>query len=221
MHRRMAGFALFLTLLGCGSGGASSEFCKGLCSSTAYVPNYVNASGLTIRKWRTLPIKVYFQTSTPIGSTTIEDLAKDGFNKWEIALSHDLWNETTSASDADLIVKVEAASPQTTLATTTVFYSCVTLTQARMTIYTWPSIPQANYDPTGCHELGHALGIGGHSSSALDMMYYTGNASGLLTTSDLNTLRTCYCDFTTSMTAQKQGPVEGPIQSETEYYPSK
>lgn len=205
---------------GCGgSGGGSSS--SGICSPTLYVPNYAGASNLTLRRWNHLPIKVYFQTSTQIGGTTIEDLVRDGFNKWETALSRDLWTEVTSASGADLTVKVQASSPQTTLATTTVYFSggSSTLTSAEMTIYTWPSIPQNNYDPTGCHEMGHALGIGGHSPNSLDIMYYTGNASGELTTSDLNTLRTAYCDF--AGFAHATAEPTGPIMSETEVFPAK
>jgi len=221
MLRKVSFLSVILVIVACGGGGGSSN--NGICSATLYTPNYAAASNMTLRKWNHLPIKVYFQTSTPIGGTTIEDLVKDGFNKWEDDLSRDLWTEVTSATGADMTVKVEASAPQTTLATTTVFFTggTSTLTAAEMTIYTWSSIPQNNYDPTGCHEMGHALGIGGHSPSSLDMMYYTGNVSGLLTTPDLNTLRTAYCDFAVPSKAQSQAKPVGPLMSETEYYPSK
>ena len=91
-----------------------------------------------------------------------------------------------------------------------------------MVVYTWPSIPEADYIPTGCHEMGHALGIGGHSPNNLDIMYFTGNLSGQLTTPDLNTLRTCYCDFTsTPITTQPSAQVQRPQESQTFVYPAK
>ena len=224
MVRRLLSLAFLVTIFGCGGGGGGSAT-GGICSATAYVPNYVNAPGMTLRRWNHLPIKVFFATSTPIGSTTIEQHLRDGFSKWQTALSHSLWTEVGSANGADLVVTVQASSPQTTLATTTVFFSTGSfiINSATMTVYTWSSIPESDYNPTGCHEMGHALGIGGHSNNNLDIMYFTGNLSGQLTTSDLNTLRTCYCDFTNIAQQLNSIPVRPtvPQESETYVYPAK
>ncbi len=222
MLRRLLPLAILITLSGCGGGGGSSS--GGICSATAYTPNYVTAPGMTLRKWNHLPIKVFFQTTTPIGITTIEQHLRDGFNKWEAALSRDLWTEVVSATGADLVVQVQASAPQSTLATTTVFFTSgsTVINSATMTVFTWSSIPEADYNPTGCHEMGHALGIGGHSNSNLDIMYFTGNLSGLLTTPDLNTLRTCYCDFASNPLTDPNPPkTRGPQESETYVFPAK
>ncbi|HLO99755.1 MAG TPA: hypothetical protein VK171_14270, partial [Fimbriimonas sp.] len=129
-----------------------------------------------------------------------EQHVRNGFDMWESSTSENLWVEVSSPVDADLTVKVESSSPQSTLATTTVFFNTGTtvINRAEMVVYTWASIPEGDYAPTGAHEFGHAMGIGGHSSASLDIMYFTGNSSGLLTPSDLNTLRTIYCDFGSS-----------------------
>ena len=222
MVRRLFPLLFLTAAIGCGGGSNSAT--GGVCSATAYTPNYVTASGMTLRKWNHLPIKVFFQTSTAIGSTTIEQHLRDGFNQWGTALSHNLWTEVISSAGADLVVQVQASAPQSTLATTTVFFNSgsVIINSATMTVFTWPSIPEANYQPTGCHEMGHALGIGGHSGSNLDIMYFTGNLSGLLTTPDLNTLRTCYCDFTTTpITLSTSTRATGPQESETYIFPTK
>ena len=42
------------------------------------------------------------------------------------------------------------------------------------------------------HEVGHALGIAGHSNDAGDLMYTSGNSSGYPTTEDRNTIKTAY-----------------------------
>jgi len=223
MIRRILFVALLITLFACGGGGGGSAT-GGVCSATAYTPNYATASGMTLRKWNHLPIKVFFATTTAIGTTTIEQHLRDGFDKWETAFSRDLWTEVGTAGAADLVVTVQASSPQTTLATTTVFFpsGSAIISSATMTVFTWPSIPEADYNHTGCHEMGHALGIGGHSGSNLDMMYFTGNLSGLLTTPDLNTLRTCYCDFAGYTRITVDPPkATGPMESETFVFPAK
>jgi hypothetical protein len=222
MIRRLVFLAPIILLLGCGGSGGSGT--NGACSVTSYVPNFATASGLTLRKWNHLPIKVFFATTTSIGSTTIEQHLRDGFNKWESALTRDLWTEVGTAGAADMVVTVQASAPQSTLATTTVFFNTGTsiINSATMTVYTWGAIPEADYNPTGAHEMGHALGIGGHSGNNLDIMYFTGNLSGLLTTSDVNTLRTCYCDFAGySLEARPPTGTRGPQDSETFVYPAK
>lgn len=218
MLRRLLGLSLLIVTIACGgTGGGAGSTSGGVCSSTSYIPNYATASGMTLRRWDHLPIKVFFETSTPVGTTTIEEHLKDGFDQWEASAGQNLWTEVSSAGAADLTVKVQASAPQSTLATTTVYFNTGTsiLSSAEMVVYTWASIPEGDYAPTGCHEMGHALGIGGHSGSSLDMMYYTGNISGLLTIPDLNTLRTCYCDFTTSGLTAPTRSKGGPVSSET------
>lgn len=204
MVRRLSLGALFLTLIACGGAGGTSV--DGMCDATTYLPNYATVSGMTLRHWTSVPIRVCFETSTPIGGTTIEIHIRNGFDMWELSTSENLWTEVGNPLDADLVVKVQSASPQSTLATTTVFFNTGTtiINRAEMVVYSWPSIPEEDYAATGAHEFGHAMGIGGHSNASLDIMYFTGNSSGLLTPSDLNTLRTIYCDFGAS------APLTGP-----------
>ncbi len=65
------------------------------------------------------------------------------------------------------------------------------------------------------HEFGHALGIGAHSPFRADLMFPTlERAREDVTTRDLNTLKTVYCDrFPTRSTASLRN--EGPIVTRT------
>jgi hypothetical protein len=186
---------LLFPILGCGGTSGSGSSSNGICSATLYTPNY-NAA-INQKRWSSLPINVYFETSTTSGSTTIENLCRIGFNQWETALGVDLWQEVTNPAAANLKVRVETVAPQQTLGITSIYFPQgeINIIRAEMTIYAWASLPTNSYAGTATHELGHTFGINGHSPNPTDIMYFTGNSTDLLTTLDLNTVRTLYCNF--------------------------
>jgi hypothetical protein len=205
-------FFVALGLVSCGGSGNTSQSTGGICGPGAFTPNYSTASGLTLRRWAQLPITVFFTTNSVIpnsGGITYEDLYRQGFQQWEDALGVNLWMEVNDSASAQLKVTTKFTAPQNTLAITTVnfFRGETTLQGAVMTVNSWPAIANSDYTPTAAHELGHALGIGGHSDSVADIMFFTGNRSGFLTTPDLNTLRTAYCNFSLTKPLQNAGKV--------------
>jgi Predicted Zn-dependent protease len=65
------------------------------------------------------------------------------------------------------------------------------------------------------HEFGHAIGIGGHSQNPDDMMYpsFVSNVPLQITPSDLNTVKTAYCNYFIGRTRVAPPPVdEQPVQ---------
>ncbi len=179
-------------LASCAGPGSTSS---AVCGPDSFTPNF--SDELDLKRWASLPIRVYFQTDTNTSGVNVENEARQGFDQWESALGQNLWTEVTSAASANLVVQVQTVSPQSTLGVTTIYYfqGQTTINRAEMTIYSWSSLPPAGYGPTATHELGHALGINGHSSSNADIMYFSGNSTDFLTLRDLNTLRTAYCGF--------------------------
>jgi hypothetical protein len=190
-----------VTLTSCAGPGSAVD---AVCGPDSFTPNYV--SNVNLKKWTSLPIRVYFETSTNTGGVNIENETRQGFDDWETALGQNLWTEVPSAATANLVIRVQSSAPQSTLAETTIYFfqGQNIITRSEMVIYTWPSLPTGGYAGTGTHELGHALGINGHSDVIADIMYFTGNATDLLTQRDLNTLRTAYCGFGVS---SKTAPV--------------
>lgn len=91
------------------------------------------------------------------------------------------------------------------------------------------STPDTTSDSDGttqtiaAHEFGHALGIGPHSNDGNDLMYYllhnNGTIAELVTTRDLNTLKSIYCNnfptATGSALERKSSAVNGTIKTMT------
>jgi hypothetical protein len=195
------------------------------CDNTTYTPNYASDTDVVLKRWPGLPIKVYFETNNTVrDATTIEDLTREGFDDWETRMGVNFWQEVTDREFADMTVRVSTVAPQNTLGITTVYFlqGSSILEEAEMVIYNWASLPTDEFAPTAAHEMGHALGISGHSSNNQDIMFFTGNASGMLTTADQNTIRTSYCNFGSSsaLTTRSRTPREL-LQSETTICPVK
>ncbi len=197
------------------------------CNSTTYAPNYYGLPDPSVAPsdstagnytfWTHFPISVY------IGATTDANRAATiaGFNQWVTAtggrVSYQLVNTPTNT---DLVVSYSPQDPNsTTLGLTTVYYyqSNNTIASAKMQLFFYTPSQLSNASAANqsiaAHEFGHALGIGAHSPNPTDLMYpYLDPANGSepISTRDLNTLKTIYCNnFPTRSTAsvKPSGPV--------------
>ncbi len=205
----LSAFSFGGLLAGCGGGGSSSGTSTGGSYQPdlrRFTPNY--AVNVTPYHWPALPVRVYFAndvTVTPQGGspTRVNDLILTGFGRWPAATGGIVgFTLVTDPSQAQITVSVVTIPDPMGLAETG--KTSVTpgagnvLQAAAMQIYVWPDItvPELTQGllATSAHEFGHALGIGGHSPDAGDVMYvsHDPNADVLLSARDINTVKTIY-----------------------------
>lgn len=230
-------------LSSCGGGGSSglakttptptSTYVPSGCDAATYAPNYItqnsgdagDATSSGFSFWRHFPISVYI---APTDSATRASTVK-GFNEWVVATGNRAsYKIVSSATGADLTVKFSALSPTSnTLGLTTVYYiqGQNYITNAEMELFVYNadgSVNSANNSnginqTIAAHEFGHALGIGPHSLVASDLMYYSiGPDEGFkpVSTRDLNTLKSIYCNNFPTASALERTP-SGQVKSRT------
>lgn len=206
--------ALIGACWGCGGGGAEGLFGIGgeddaeVCR-TAYTPSYVSDLE-ALRRWDRLPVRVWIGTNTRYGNgETLEDRMRDGFSAWAAATRGRAgWIEVDDPGDADVRARIEVRNGanllpdggRTLAITETQFFVGENRLQgADVVVYAWRGMTARDVSylsVTSTHEMGHVLGITGHSPDPADVMYRSSNRSGELTERDVNTVRSAYCGFT-------------------------
>jgi predicted Zn-dependent protease len=168
--------------------------------------------------WSEFPIKIYLDRPE---DSEDQSASKQRFSQWVTAVETAIqeWNhylplsETSSETEADIIIKralppVRAkVNPETGLLniprarngeTSYYFYwrnrpDKIKILAHKMTIYLSPNQNPDYTLTTIRHELGHALGIWGHSSVKTDALYYSQVSDPVsVSDRDLNTLKKIY-----------------------------
>lgn len=175
------------------------------CTASSYTPNYYtailtpgipNVSG-NFRFWTHTPLSIYFSKGTNYTAAR-ETIFRTGMAQWQAATSNGIaFTDAADATSADITVEFVPSTslPSGAIGVTYTSYDSTTFEISKATIQIGSDLGSDSVTLATCsHELGHALGIGGHSPNETDLMYYA--ESGITTTSalDLNTLRTVYCD---------------------------
>lgn len=172
------------------------------------------------------PLKVYIEdgSNVPGYRANFNQYIVDAFNTWDQVTDHKLsWSQVSSPQDADITIRwtdavterVEGTEAGRTAAVTRLnpATGIGTISGAKMQFLT--RLPQRQFSDeevkkTCLHEVGHALGLQGHSTNRDDIMYYAVSPTqGTLTSRDITTMNKLYESYpapTGSATMVTLGP---------------
>lgn len=157
-----------------------------------------------------MPLHVYIEdgTGTPGYRDSYPDLIRRAFNEWQNVSNSTLsWKEVGSPEDADIVCSwtaearpkgngVEAGQTKTTIARNPLFGGG-RIVSAHVMVLTYlfgHAFSTSDIYKTCLHEIGHALGMQGHSSTVGDIMYpvLNPNQTPYLKARDRNTITALY-----------------------------
>lgn len=203
--------------------------------------NYIEQAPMDkgIMRWDTekFPLKITVVDNSGIN---IPDYYNDeiykAFNQWEISTQFLKFANTQNPKDADIIVKIKPLPDDVCTGDTCRYVVGYTTPDFKghilnkMTIVLYAKDPHGNFFSdkelynTILHEIGHALGIMGHSYSADDLMYMTSDNTNFytpyrssfqyLSSQDINTIKLLYKLIPTITNSEKintKGLIYAPI----------
>ncbi|MEA5571862.1 peptidase [Calothrix sp. UHCC 0171] len=149
--------------------------------------------------WSNFPVKIYIETPTNINQNQAEIWVKTVYRtvkEWNSYLPLELVN-TGELADIKIIRKappLQGNPPRARSAQTTYeIYTKNNILSHRFTILLSPTQTGEYLIAASRHELGHALGIWGHSPLATDVLYFSQvRKPPLISTRDVNTLKKVY-----------------------------
>ena len=165
-------------------------------SGPAFEPNYVHDLK-EMSHWQRFPITVYFiqdDTFTP----RLQKAAIAGFSRWVTVTDSVVgFRVVTLRSEARVIVQFDPARGDGLTETES---SGLEMVRASILLgialpgHADEQMPLTDIECEAAHEFGHVLGLNGHSSNPLDLMYHTHvvGEPWCITSRDLNTLRADY-----------------------------
>ncbi len=227
-------FATSVALSGCGGGGGNGPALVtatplprpasgqtetgGNCTNSTYAPNYTES--VRLLHWTLFPLRIYFVRDSNY-SAARQALAVEGFNRWVAATGSNgfTYNLVSSEAASNVTVKFSdfKGGPGDTLGTTVVSYFEESSTIESADISIGITGDRANDLLTATHEMGHCLGIFGHSPNRTDLMFFEGNeaAGGIITPLDLNTVLTAYCGNFNKNANARLAPHSGELKTIT------
>lgn len=210
--------AVLIAGCGGGSGGGSA--------AVVFTPNYISSlNGLY--HWASLPVKIYFDTPADWGSYYSSGLPSDAASSWNIPNAPAFFSVVSKAADATVVCSfVYDPLPEWGSTAQAITYYAY-YTDTKLLVPGKVSITCAIRDRRGrvlsselmqaviAHELGHAMGIAGHSPNTDDLMY-SQLQPGLFTPQerDINTAKSAYYSYFSAQPGISSQPVSpGPADS--------
>lgn len=173
------------------------------------------------------PLKVYIEDGqgVPGYRSNFSSFVVEAFDTWDKVTNHKLsWSQVSNPQAADITIRWTDAVTERTEGTEAGRTAAVTrlnpmtglgtISGAKMLFLT--RLPQRQFSDdevrkTCLHEVGHALGLQGHSSNRNDIMYYAVSPTqGQLTARDVATMNKLYDTYPQGATQVTLGPKTKP-----------
>jgi predicted Zn-dependent protease len=185
---------------------ASFSISHASITANTYANNYLKEAlnGGKVTHWNVtkMPLRVYISNGTKAGnwSSATKQLVYKAMRTWSTATANKIkFVETPSREGADIVVVWERQLEHSRLGVSpframgnSILYSDVHVATHHPT--TGEPLNNTMLLQTITHELGHALGIQGHSPNPKDLMYWSTSPqqTGMLTQTDVNTINALY-----------------------------
>ncbi len=182
---------------------------------TGAVDNYASSLQAKMRfPAARIPVKVYIEDGSKVPGFRPDfvSLIKESFALWEASLSSKIRFEFVTTPDASIVCRFTNDRSQMQSPTedgqTIVVPDASGIASATITFLTvgpskMPVVTENYFKRIALHEIGHAIGIGGHSPNQTDVMFaaiYPEDKPALLSIRDRATALTLYADGAVSTT---------------------
>ncbi len=199
----LAALVLLVMFAGCGGGGGGSSSSQ-LPDTGIFTPNYISSlNGLF--HWDHLPLRIHF--SLPGNWNTLyasnPDLQVDAGNEWNQPGLQALVSTVGSGADVEVTFVSQSSLGGNTQGITRYTYDASTSQMATASIKvalddgSGHNLAANDIQSVIAHEIGHALGIGGHSPNSSDLLYPSLVFGAIRYPSqlDFNTIMTAYSGY--------------------------
>jgi hypothetical protein len=161
----------------------------------SFVPNY-RAELIAARRWDKSTLTVGFTAPTNANGTVrnVGPLVQQAIDLWNQKVGQNISFQLTSAADADIQIRwVPTASlPSDAIGRTEVRFRNADQVLISASVSVEQSLPDSFQVQVISHELGHSLGIEGHSTVQSDLMFTNAHLPVQITTRDQNTVLQAY-----------------------------